>query len=350
LLFVSQELCRRLAADSFIQEVVLSGSNRGSSSSDFMQAGSWRELSHEDIFAAKYDLLRRWALSLVRHDSADADDLVQTAFFCFVRRRPHLDAIANLDAYLFTLLRHLRLSQMRTTARRQWQSLDALDRASMAHLHQADAMATSSEAKDHLVIICQYACARKQVSKAGSILLLRFFQGYYPSEIALIARLPYSAIRVWVATARREARLFLLGGAPHGSAPPKPVAGAMESLVDTVSVLRMQIFLTRKGHCLSSLQWRRLYQDSRSSLTSERLAHLSSCPSCLELVTQYLGLGPYEGRYPTDTLGPERCDVGRDGRDICDSARTSKRTKREAGSPHGTIMPSPLTSLAWERR
>jgi len=42
---------------------------------------------------------------------------------------------------------------------------------------------------DELRRVYQYACARKETSKAGSVLILRFFHGYYPSEIAKLLRL-----------------------------------------------------------------------------------------------------------------------------------------------------------------
>ena len=36
--------------------------------------------------------------------------------------------------------------------------------------------------------VCQYACDRKETSRAGSVLILRFLHGYYPREIAQIMR------------------------------------------------------------------------------------------------------------------------------------------------------------------
>jgi DNA-directed RNA polymerase specialized sigma24 family protein len=271
------------------------------------EGSSWQDVSHEDVFVLKYELLRRWALCLVGNDRADADDLVHAAFLRFVRQRPLLRAITNLDGYLYSLLRHLRFSQMRAASRRRCELLDILKHGSIVEGLLEYPSASTLEAKETLAAICRYACTRKQTSKAGSILLLRFFHGYYPSEIALIARMPYGAIRVWVSTARREARLFLHDAESDCIEPSRgPGVRPVESSDDIVKALRLHVGRTRSGPCLSSDEWCALYDDAAGSLTRERLAHLSSCESCLKAVTRYLGLDSYDDRYPPDMLGPDQ--------------------------------------------
>jgi DNA-directed RNA polymerase specialized sigma24 family protein len=39
---------------------------------------------------------------------------------------------------------------------------------------------------------------RKETSKAGSVLLLRFFRGYYPSELAQVLRTPRQVVDTWL--------------------------------------------------------------------------------------------------------------------------------------------------------
>jgi len=56
--------------------------------------------------------------------------------------------------------------------------------------------------------ICEYACIRKETSKAGSILLLRFFHGYYPTETAQVLRTSRNNVDNWLTLARRETKLF----------------------------------------------------------------------------------------------------------------------------------------------
>jgi DNA-directed RNA polymerase specialized sigma24 family protein len=56
--------------------------------------------------------------------------------------------------------------------------------------------------------ICEYACIRKETSKARSILLLRFFHGYYPTETAQVLRTSRNNVDNWLTLARRETKLF----------------------------------------------------------------------------------------------------------------------------------------------
>src|SRR5258708_5348914 len=65
------------------------------------------------------------------------------------------------------------------------------------------------QAQDELRRICHYVCARKETSRAGSILMLRFFHGYYPGEIAQITRSSREVIEFHLGFARSEAKLSL---------------------------------------------------------------------------------------------------------------------------------------------
>src|SRR5437868_13040900 len=144
--------------------------------------------SLEEVFMARYERLRGWALHLSSDDRAAAEDLLQEAFVQFTLTSPDLRAIQNLDAYLFGLIRILHLSQMRRARRRSRLLSTVLDyNAAILGLRNVDP-------RDHLIIreellrVCHYGCARKETSKAGSVLLLRFFLGYYPGEIARVTK------------------------------------------------------------------------------------------------------------------------------------------------------------------
>ncbi len=272
-----------------------------------MQGRPADDVRHEDVFVGHYDTLRQWALGLVDNNHADADDLVQNAFVSFVRQRPLLRTITNLDGYLYGLLRNLRRYQLRAKARRQHHALDLLEYESLAEGLRAHRTAAERDAKELLAVICDYACRRKARSKAGSVLLLRWFQGYYPTEIALIGRMPVGTVWFSLNSARREARLFIQNAGQFDSDQTGIVWPALvdaETVDDVIRALRVAIQRTRSGPCFEPAQWRTLYDDNDgTSLSVERLAHLASCAPCLRVVSDHLGLDSYDSRHPTDTLG-----------------------------------------------
>src|SRR5260370_27314373 len=69
--------------------------------------------SHAEEFVERYDWLHSWCLRLTGHDREQAKDLLHDAFVHFTFSRPDLRAIENIEAFLYTLLRNLYLSQMR---------------------------------------------------------------------------------------------------------------------------------------------------------------------------------------------------------------------------------------------
>ena len=82
---------------------------------------------HEETFLARYDRLLGWALQLTEGDREQAEDLVHDAFIHFTFSRPDLAAIHNLDGYLYTVLRNIRLSQLRRRQRLAGRPLSDLE-------------------------------------------------------------------------------------------------------------------------------------------------------------------------------------------------------------------------------
>src|SRR5262249_37706388 len=162
-----------------------------------------------DLFVQRYARLLGMSLQITGHDRQQAEDLVHEAFVEFTLSRPDLDTIQNLEAYLYGVLRNLYLSQIRRAARRQTHSLSLLDYDSIEMGLRSSDPRDRIRAQDELRDICSYACARKESSKAGSVLLLRFFHGYYPVEIAQVLRSPRRGVDDWLRIARREAKLYL---------------------------------------------------------------------------------------------------------------------------------------------
>src|SRR6266487_4392744 len=163
----------------------------------------------EDQFIERYERLHGWALALTAGDQERAEDLVHDAFIQFTLRRVELGAIENLDGYLHRMLRNMFLSEVRRASNLQQlpHSIADYESAELG-LRSSDAQARLQIA-DELRRICRYSSERKETSKAGSVLILRFFHGYYLNEIAQVMRSSPQAVDERLKIARKEAKLFL---------------------------------------------------------------------------------------------------------------------------------------------
>jgi len=56
---------------------------------------------------------------------------------------------------------------------------------------------------------CDFACHRKELSSALSILILRFFHGYYPGEICVLLGAPRKVVYRWIERGRIEAKEYM---------------------------------------------------------------------------------------------------------------------------------------------
>src|SRR6185295_5626293 len=165
--------------------------------------------SQEAAFIEHYDWLLRWALQFTNNDRERAEDLVQQVFSQLVLANTDLSAVHDIRAYLYTILRNTHLSEMRLAGRSHGES------QSIVEYSVADAALGASDpyallqTQDQLRKVCEYACLRKQSSRAGSVLILRFFHGYHISEIAAVLGGTCQAVRQSLKVARNEARLYL---------------------------------------------------------------------------------------------------------------------------------------------
>ena len=168
-----------------------------------------RLLNHERLFADRYPLLVRWAKQLTGGDKALADDLVHDSYLQFVFARPDLTRIESLDRYLYGMLRNLYVSHLRRGSRMPENALSVVDYDSAEiSLKYADAR-ERQRVRDELWQACEYVCARKEISRSGSIMILRFFHGYYPAEIALITGNSKAAVSENLRAARDEIHEYL---------------------------------------------------------------------------------------------------------------------------------------------
>ncbi len=267
--------------------------------------------SHEEAFIQRYDQLVVWTLHLTGHDQQRTEDLVHDAFIQFTLARPDLNAIQNLEGYLFAIVRNLHLSQFRRDARRPVKSLSLIDYDSAeAGLRHVDA-SHLTQIRDELRTICQYACLRKESSKVGSILILRFFHGYYPTEIARILNGPRRAVDDWLRIARSETKIYLNNPQQLGLAKGKLPSSLSDfrfpsESLDFLAELREALFAAKSGACLSESYLQKIYSgEQREQIDRASLSHLVCCKSCLEAANRFLDLPPISGRFPTDTLSPD---------------------------------------------
>ncbi|HSE19648.1 MAG TPA: RNA polymerase sigma factor [Pyrinomonadaceae bacterium] len=271
------------------------------------QPDEHRERSfREQLFTERYAELRAWALYLTNQEPDSADDLVQDAFVQWVLSRSRLEEIENIDGYLRTMLRNMHFSRISRAAQRLHETLSIADYDSCRFGWTALEPPRRMQASEDLQQICAYACFRKESSKAGSVLILRFFHNYFPTEIAGILNSTRNCVDQWQRLARREAKSFMNrpGGLRfvNGEAPkPHPVRH-LRADDDLMLNLRQLIFNSCRGECFSQSELNQIYASSQAeTLTTAKLAHLVSCPKCLETVNVMLGLPRLAERYRNES-------------------------------------------------
>src|SRR6185369_14411193 len=246
--------------------------------------------SHEAAFIEHYSWLIRWALQLTHHDRERAEDLVQEVFSQFAIAHTDLSAVQNVQAFLYTTLRNIHVSQVRLAARSHTQTHSIVDYGVAEAALDATDPYTLFQTQDELRRVCQYACLRKQSSRAGSVLILRYFHGYHLSEIAQVFRATCEAVRRHLTLARNEARLFLKDPQALKYIQHSPVAHSISksSVCSTDRLLvelRAAIFDSREGECLSPESIRSLYVENLIHAADNSIfSHIVSCPVCLDEV------------------------------------------------------------------
>lgn len=277
-------------------------------------------LTHEEIFINRYERLLSWALKLTENNRTNAEDLLHDAFIQFTLNEPNLSEIENVDGYLRVVLRNVHLSQVRRRAHGREMVVPITEYDSAQIGLRASDQADRVRVQEELQLICRYACVRKETSQAGSVLILRFFHGYYPEEISMISRAPGRAVDKSLWIARSEAKLYLqdprtlrfMHEYPTESLRP---SHGVRADADFMIELRKAIFNSRRGDCPTVRDLQNLYrQGEAGSLESKTLGHIVSCPSCLEIVNNLLHLPPLSERYPSDMIGKDTRPKGGPGK------------------------------------
>jgi RNA polymerase sigma factor (sigma-70 family) len=249
-------------------------------------------LSHEALFIERYERLLTIARRLPDVSPEQAQDLVQDAFIQFTVCQPSLAQIQNLDAYLQRMVRNLHASQIRRRPPGQSLPLETSDYETAELTLQATRNEQASAAVvEELTAICQYAKLRKETSRAGSALILRFFHGYYIHEVAQIFRIQKQPVYDLLRMARREARLFrkdserlrFLGQRPDNprkflSAADMESGARMDGADDLLERLRDTIFSSCHTPCMA------LKQLGRSTAVNKMKASTRRLPRTLSVV------------------------------------------------------------------
>jgi hypothetical protein len=175
---------------------------------------------------------------------------------------------------------------------------------SLKHVSEQDQLRVIEE----LWHACEYACARKETSRAGGVMILRFFHGYYPGEIGAITSSSKAAVSESLRAAREEAIRYLRSpqslrcigaGKVHRLA-----RGDFRSDTEGILVaLRNPTFAASKAACIPHDVLRRMYEAGLEPVHKTILAHMVSCRPCLDTVNQILRLPLLSTRDPMEMTG-----------------------------------------------
>jgi RNA polymerase sigma factor (sigma-70 family) len=262
---------------------------------DHRRVAAQSQKKREQLFTERYESLLAWALRLTNHQRDTAEDLVQDAFVQFMQSRTKLEEIGNIDGYLNRMLRYMYFSRISRPPQHLFET--ALSVADYDTIQSGTAGEPSRrvQASEDLYRLCAYACARKESSKAGSVLILRFFLDYFPIEIARVLNITRHCVDEWQRKARREAKLFMsepqrLRAADVKSALERHIK-YQKSDRELMFGLRRMIFDSCSGECLSQEEFAEVYSNgSRVALATPKLAHVVSCRKCLDSVNRILDL------------------------------------------------------------
>jgi RNA polymerase sigma factor (sigma-70 family) len=274
----------------------------------------------EQLFTERYESLLAWALRLTNQQRETAEDLVQDAFVQFVLGRTRLEEIENIDGYLRRMLRYMHIARMNRSAQHLHETaLSVADYDSFRLGWSAIEPPRRMQAAEELHQICAYACSRKESSRAGSVLILRFFHEYFPTEIAAVLNTSRDCVDQWQRLARREVKLYMsdpgrLSFVDARAKLERRQITSLKSDCDLMRELRQMIFKSCQGECLSQAELQDVYSDGQAgALATAKLAHVVSCSKCLDAVNSSLGLPLLAQRYEAQPCDPDEPPQGPPG-------------------------------------
>lgn len=265
------------------------------------------------VFECRYDDILRWALQLTDFDRSAAEELVHDAYVDLALSHTDIQQASNPDGYLYRVLRNLNASRIKRAWKHEHDALDVLELDSIYLRLRTGKGVDQIDLQDRLIQLCGYLCSRKESFRPASVLLLRFFRGFYPDEIARLSGLEPASVRKQIERARCDARVFLMkpdkDGATAASsfvipAPePRQAAAAERFLHRLAATIRLSL----NGPCFTVAEIGECYgQRDAHPLEAERLSHLVSCDLCLSAVCKFLSMNPPDDRLPFDSAGQNR--------------------------------------------
>jgi RNA polymerase sigma factor (sigma-70 family) len=265
--------------------------------------------TNEDVFFDYYPRLLEWAAQITRNDRAEAEDLVHDFYLRVSRIRRPIDEMEQIESYLFRVLRNLYYSRLRRGGRDPLNDLSIVDYDSVEQGLSGVDRRELLFVRDHLKKVCRYACERKSTVRSASVLILRFFHGYYPTEVMKILQTGRSSVDMLLQAARNEARLLLqrpdvLRFISRNLKAPVSFPREEEGTEKVFAELQEAIFNAPEGECLDPkvLEERYAADGAHAGLTTQELSHLVSCRACLDRVNTILGLPLLEDRSPEDGI------------------------------------------------
>jgi RNA polymerase sigma factor (sigma-70 family) len=266
----------------------------------------------ERLFTERYESLLAWAMRLTNNQRDAAEDLVQDAFVQFVLGRSRLEEIENVEGYLRRMLRYMHVSRLSRSAQRLHDTALSIADYDSGHVGWTVVEPPRRmQASEELLQICTYACSRKESSRAGSVLILRFFHDYFPTEIAAVLNSSRHCVDEWQRLARREAKLFMneprrLRFVDAKTQTERQQVKFLGADCDLMLELRQMIFNSCQGNCVSKPELEEIYSNGKTdALTTVKLAHIVSCPHCLDAVNSMLGLPLLAERYHSNPSEPK---------------------------------------------
>ena len=166
------------------------------------------------VFGTEYlDGLYRYALVLTRNQ-ADAEDLVQETFLRAIQAFSRLREDSNVRAWLFTILRNLRLNALRKLRTGPHLIEDEADGHILDHLagSMPDAHKLLEEREDAKRV---RSAIEELPSEFQEVIILREFEELSYEEIAEVLQCPVGTVmsRLSRARAKLRAQLTIVGGA-----------------------------------------------------------------------------------------------------------------------------------------
>lgn len=265
-------------------------------------------VSYDNFFQENYQTLQRWALQITMYDRELSEDLLHDVYVRFTQRDEQPRDVESVHGYLYVAMKNAYVTYLRRKTRTGSHQLSLLDHEFADNATLIVDPRSAIKVHDELRAVCQYACVRKEKSISASILILRFFHGYFSAEVSRVVNRSRNAVEARLLKARREA-------AEHLHNPfriEKAIASRKDATDETVRVrtdllleLREQVFLAVTGRCFTPESLNMVYRKARGGLGREELSHLVSCEDCLDTVNAMLHMPRLKDRHPLDTLGPQ---------------------------------------------